>query len=56
VIDLGLSTTPTVEVAVPLEKAGELFLPLTPKQWNALKLLNEKKFLMVSKEKNPCYR
>jgi hypothetical protein len=28
VIDLGLSTTPTVEIAVPLEKAdGELFLP-----------------------------
>jgi phosphomannomutase len=44
VIDLGLSTTPTVEIAVPLEKAdGELFLlPHNPKQWNALKLLNDK--------------
>jgi hypothetical protein len=30
VIDLGLSTTPTVEIAVPLEKAdGELFLRLS---------------------------
>jgi phosphomannomutase len=39
------STTPTVEIAVPLEKAdGELFLlpPHNPKQWNALKLLNDK--------------
>jgi phosphomannomutase len=45
-IDLGLSTTPTVEIAVPLEKAEELFLlPPNPKQWNALKLLNDKEFL-----------
>ena len=45
VIDLGLSTTPTVEVAVPLEKAdGGIILTAShnPKQWNALKLLNEK--------------
>jgi phosphomannomutase len=57
-IDLGLSTTPTVEIAVPLEKAdGELFLlPPNPKQWNALKLLNDKESLMVLKEKNTCYR
>ena len=43
VIDLGLSTTPTVEVAVPLEKAaGGIILTAShnPKQWNALKLLN----------------
>lgn len=45
VIDLGLSTTPTVEVAVPLENAqGGIILTAShnPKQWNALKLLNEK--------------
>jgi phosphomannomutase len=45
VIDLGLSTTPTVEVAVPMEKAdGGIILTAShnPKQWNALKLLNAK--------------
>ncbi len=45
VIDLDLSTTPTVELAVPLEKAdGGIILTAShnPKQWNALKLLNEK--------------
>lgn len=45
VIDLGLSTTPTVEVAVTMEKAqGGIILTAShnPKQWNALKLLNEK--------------
>lgn len=45
VIDLGLSTTPTVEMAVPLEKAGGgiiLTASHNPIQWNALKLLNEK--------------
>ena len=45
VIDLGLSTTPTVEVAVPMERAeGGIILTAShnPKQWNALKLLNEK--------------
>lgn len=45
VIDLGLSTTPTVEVAVPMEKAqGGIIITAShnPKQWNALKLLNEK--------------
>ena len=43
VIDLGLSTTPTVAVAVPLEQAqGGVILTAShnPKQWNALKLLN----------------
>ena len=43
VIDLGLSTTPTVEIAVPDEKAaGGIILTAShnPKQWNALKLLN----------------
>ncbi len=45
VIDLGLSTTPTVEIAVPLEKAhGGIILTAShnPKQWNALKLLNHR--------------
>ncbi|MBS1489960.1 MAG: phosphoglucosamine mutase [Bacteroidetes bacterium] len=44
VVDLGLSTTPTVEIAVPLEKAGGgiiLTASHNPIQWNALKLLNE---------------
>lgn len=45
VVDLGLSTTPTVELAVPIEQAdGGIILTAShnPKQWNALKLLNEK--------------
>jgi phosphomannomutase len=45
VIDLGLSTTPTVEMAVVNEKAaGGIILTAShnPKQWNALKLLNDK--------------
>lgn len=45
VIDTGLSTTPTVEMAVPFHKAqGGIILTAShnPKQWNALKLLNEK--------------
>ncbi|TNE58975.1 MAG: phosphoglucosamine mutase [Bacteroidetes bacterium] len=44
VVDLGLSTTPTVEIAVPLEKAGGgviLTASHNPKEWNALKLLNQ---------------
>ena len=45
VIDIGLSTTPTVEIAVPLENAsGGMIITAShnPKQWNALKLLNSK--------------
>ena len=45
VVNLNLSTTPTVEVAVPMENAqGGIILTAShnPKQWNALKLLNEK--------------
>ena len=45
VVDLGLSTTPTVEVLVPIENAdGGIIVTAShnPKQWNALKLLNEK--------------
>ncbi|MBN9380856.1 MAG: phosphoglucosamine mutase [Chitinophagaceae bacterium] len=43
VIDLGLSTTPTVELAVTGEKAaGGIIITAShnPKEWNALKLLN----------------
>jgi len=45
VIDLGLSTTPTVEMAVPhLNAGGGIILTAShnPRQWNALKLLNNK--------------
>jgi phosphomannomutase len=44
VVDLGLSTTPTVEMAVKMEKAaGGIILTAShnPKEWNALKLLNK---------------
>lgn len=43
VVDLGLSTTPTVEIAVPLEQAGGgiiITASHNPREWNALKLLN----------------
>jgi phosphomannomutase len=43
VIDLGLSTTPTVEIAVKIEKAsGGIIITAShnPKEWNALKLLD----------------
>jgi phosphomannomutase len=45
VLDAGLCTTPTVEMAVMEEKAaGGIILTAShnPKQWNALKLLNHK--------------
>lgn len=45
VVNIGLATTPTTEIAVPEEKAqGGIILTAShnPKQWNALKLLNEK--------------
>lgn len=45
VVDLGLSTTPTVEMAVQFENAaGGIILTAShnPKEWNALKLLNSK--------------
>ena len=53
VIDLGLSTTPTVEIAVPMEQAdGGIILTAShnPKQWNALKLLNQKGEFLSGKE------
>lgn len=45
VTDIGLSTTPTVEVAVTMDEAdGGIIITAShnPKQWNALKLLNNK--------------
>lgn len=53
VVDLGLSTTPTVEIAVPMENAdGGIILTAShnPKQWNALKLLNAKGEFISGKE------
>jgi len=53
VIDLGFSTTPTVEIAVTMEKAnGGIILTAShnPKQWNALKLLNEKGEFISAKD------
>lgn len=53
VVDLGLSTTPTVEMAVVAEKAlGGIILTAShnPKEWNALKLLNEKGEFISAKD------
>jgi len=68
VTDLGLSTTPTVELAVTLEKAdGGIIVTAShnPKQWNALKLLNERgeflnetdgnTILKLAEENNYCF-
>ncbi|GAB4404579.1 MAG: phosphoglucosamine mutase [Bacteroidia bacterium] len=53
VIDLGLSTTPTVEVAVPdMEAAGGIILTAShnPVNWNALKLLNARGEFVTQKD------
>jgi phosphomannomutase len=53
VVDLGLSTTPTVEIAVPIEGAAAgiiLTASHNPKEWNALKLLNEKGEFISAKD------
>jgi phosphomannomutase len=53
VIDLGLSTTPTVEMAVPMEgAAGGIIITAShnPVQWNALKLLNDKGEFISAKD------
>jgi phosphomannomutase len=53
VIDVGLSTTPTVEMAVIFENAaGGIILTAShnPKEWNALKLLNSKGEFLDSKD------
>ncbi len=53
VINIGLASTPTTELAVVAEKAdGGIILTAShnPKQWNALKLLNEKGEFLNDKE------
>lgn len=53
VVDLGLATTPTTELAVTMENAcGGIIITAShnPKQWNALKLLNEKGEFLNAKE------
>lgn len=53
VIDLGLSTTPTVEMAVPFYKAnGGIIITAShnPVNWNALKLLNQKGEFITQKD------
>lgn len=53
VVNIGLATTPTTELAVAMEKArGGIILTAShnPKQWNALKLLNEKGEFLNARE------
>lgn len=53
VVNIGLATTPTTELAVTMEQAcGGIILTAShnPKQWNALKLLNEKGEFLNAKE------
>ena len=53
VLDIGLSTTPTVEVAVQLKQsAGGIIITAShnPKEWNALKLLNGKGEFLSAKD------
>ena len=56
VVCLGLSTTPTVEIAVPIEKADAgiiITASHNPREWNALKLLNNKgEFINAENGKN----
>ena len=53
VLDLGLSTTPTVEVAVAQEQAGGgiiITASHNPIEWNALKFLNYKGEFISAKD------
>lgn len=55
VVDLGLSTTPSVEMAVPFHKAhGGIILTAShnPREWNALKLLNSRGEFISSESGN----
>lgn len=59
VLDIGLATTPTTEVAVAMEKAcGGIIITAShnPRQWNALKLLNEKGEFLNAVEGNEVLR
>ena len=59
VVDIGLASTPTTELAVTMEGAsGGIILTAShnPKQWNALKLLNEKGEFLNKEEGNEVLR
>ena len=59
VVDIGLATTPTTEVAVAMEGAcGGIIITAShnPKMWNALKLLNEKGEFLNQEEGNEVLR
>ena len=59
VVDIDLASTPTTELAVPMEGAsGGIILTASdnPKQWNALKLLNEKGEFLNKEEGNEVLR
>jgi len=59
VTDIGLASTPTTELAVTMEKAdGGIILTAShnPKQWNALKLLNDKGEFLNADEGNEILR
>ncbi|MBP3714016.1 MAG: phosphoglucosamine mutase [Phocaeicola sp.] len=59
VVNIGLATTPTTELAVTMEKAcGGIILTAShnPRQWNALKLLNEKGEFLNKEEGNEVLR
>lgn len=59
VVDIDLASTPTTELAVTMEGAsGGIILTAShnPKQWNALKLLNEKGEFLNKEEGNEVLR
>lgn len=59
VVNIGLASTPTTELAVVMEKAcGGIILTAShnPKQWNALKLLNERGEFLNAEEGNEVLR
>lgn len=59
VVNIGLASTPTTELAVTMEGAcGGIILTAShnPKQWNALKLLNEKGEFLNKEEGNEVLR
>ena len=59
VVNIGLATTPTTEIAVTIEKAcGGIIITAShnPRQWNALKLLNEKGEFLNAEEGNEVLR
>ena len=59
VVDIGLATTPTTELAVVMEKAcGGIIITAShnPKMWNALKLLNERGEFLDKEEGNEVLR